>query len=393
MGNDYAALLKNILDEFSVYGEFEGFQTFGSGHINNTYRSQWDQGGVKVRYTHQRINEKVFLRPDKVMENIVRVTGHLREKLRHTKTADISRRVLTVIPSREGKPWVRDAEGGWWRTYLFVERTHTLELTSSPKEALLLGKTSALFQKGLADMGKPRLYETIPDFHDIEKRYGRFYKALSGDSLGRAKEVMPEIHFMEEHEERSIRLIRALKNGSIPERICHNDTKMNNILLDDASSEALCVIDLDTVIPGTILFDLGDLIRTVTNRALEDEPDLSKIDFDLVFFSSLLEGYLSEALDFLCPEETGLLHEAGRYMTQIMGLRFLTDYLEGDHYYHIDRPNHNLDRCRTQIALIRSMDKKGEQTAEITASLCKGARAYKPGIQDPRISGSVAQSL
>jgi hypothetical protein len=371
MSKDYIALLKSILGEFSIHGEFEGFQTFGSGHINHTYRSQWDQGGVKVRYTHQRINEKVFLHPDKVMENIVRVTGYLREKLRQTQTADISRRVLTVVPSREGKPWVRDAEGGWWRTYLFVERTHTLDLTSSPEEALLLGKTSALFQKGLADMGKPRLYETIPDFHNIEKRYQRFYKALSRDCLGRIKDVNPEIRFMESNEERSITLIRTLKNGSIPERICHNDTKMNNILLDDASSEALCMIDLDTVMPGTILFDLGDLIRTVTNRALEDEPDLSGIDFDLVFFRALLEGYLSEALEFLCPEETGLLCEAGRYITQIMGLRFLTDYLEGDQYYHIDRPNHNLDRCRTQIALIRSMDKKWEQAAEISGSLCR----------------------
>jgi hypothetical protein len=371
MSKDYTSLLKSIIGEFSIYGELDGLQTFGSGHINHTYRSQWDQGGVKVRYTHQRINEKVFLRPDKVMENIVRVTGHFREKLRCTKTDDISRRVLTVVPSREGKSWVRDVEGGWWRTYFFVERTHTLELTSSPEEALLLGKTSALFQKGLADMGKPRLYETIPDFHNIEKRYRRFYKALSRDCLGRTKEVKPEIRFMEENEERSVTLIRALKNGSIPERICHNDTKMNNILLDDVSSEALCMIDLDTVMPGTILFDLGDLIRTVTNRALEDEPDLSKIEFDLVFFSSLLEGYLSEALEFLCPEETNLLCEAGRYITQIMGLRFLTDYFEGDQYYHIDRLNHNLDRCRTQIALIRSMDKKWEQAAEISGSLCK----------------------
>jgi hypothetical protein len=371
MIQDYRAPLKSIIGEFSIYGEFEGVEAFGSGHINHTYRSQWDQGGVQVRYTHQRINEKVFLRPDEVMENIVRVTGHIREKLRQAQTADISRRVLTVVPSRGGKPWVRDAEGGWWRTYLFVEKTHTLELSSSPEEALLLGKTSALFQKELADLGKPRLHETIPDFHNIEKRYRRFYEALSADRFGRAREVKPEIQFMEENEERSITRVRALKNGSIPERICHNDTKMNNILLDDANSEALCMIDLDTVMPGTILFDLGDLIRTVTNRALEDEPDLSRIDFDLVFFRSLLEGYLSEALEFLCPEESGLLCEAGRYITQIMGLRFLTDYLEGDQYYHIDRPNHNLDRCRTQTALIRSMDKKWEQAAGISEGLCK----------------------
>ena len=361
-------LLESILSQFAIYGEFENAKPFGSGHINNTYQSVWNQAGVKLRYTHQRINEQVFIHPGEVMENIWRVTDHIRKKL--TGAGDTSRRVLTVIPSADGKPWVRDREGGWWRTYLFIEGTHSLELTSSPEDARFLGASIARFQSQLADLGGPRLHETIPDFHHMEKRYRRFYDALSADCCGRAKNVGAEIDFMRENEERGGILIRALKDGSIPERICHNDTKINNILVDDKSSEALCVIDLDTVMPGTSLFDVGDLIRTVTTRAAEDERDLAKVAFDPVFFRALLSGYLSEAGAFLTTKEKELLCEAGRNITQIMGLRFLTDYLEGDHYYHTARPDHNLDRCRNQIALIRSMDSKWETALETAAALC-----------------------
>jgi hypothetical protein len=205
----------------------------------------------------------------------------------------------------------------------------------------------------------------------MESRYRRFYDTVSRDTIGRVKEVREEIAFMEANEERGAVLIRALKEGSIPERICHNDTKINNILIDDEDSQARCVIDLDTVMPGTSLFDVGDLIRTVSTRAEEDEQDLSRVTWDPVFFEALLNGYLSEASEFLIPKEKELLCEAGRNITQIMGLRFLTDYLEGDHYYHITRPDHNLDRCRNQIALIRSMDAQWETALKIVASLCE----------------------
>ena len=362
---------EDVIQQFTIYGEFESVKSFGSGHINNTYRSTWNQAGTRVRYTHQRINDQVFRKPDEVMENIERVTRHIAGKLAHDGIGDRSRRVLTVIPSKDGKPFVRDAEGGWWRTYLFIENSHTLELTSSPDEARFLGNSIACFQRQLADLGGQRLNETIPDFHNMEKRYLRFYDALSKDCRGRAKDVQGEIAFMRKNEERGAVLVRALESGSIPERICHNDTKINNILIDDESSQALCVIDLDTVMPGTSLFDVGDLVRTVTTRAAEDERDISKVEFDLVFFEALLDGYLSEAMKFLGPPELALLCEAGRNITQIIGLRFLTDYLEGDHYYHIARANHNLDRCRTQIALIKSMDEKWERALAVIDSLCK----------------------
>ncbi|MDR2630277.1 MAG: aminoglycoside phosphotransferase family protein [Spirochaetaceae bacterium] len=362
---DGLSLLLGLIDGFTIYGEVESAEPYGSGHINHTFMSQWDQAGTKVRYLHQRINEKVFAHPDEVMENIRRVTGHIAAKLAAAGTPERSRRTLTVVPARDGKPWIRDAGGGWWRTYLFIEGAHSLEVAATPEEARFLGKSIGFFQKQLADLGGERLYETIPNFHHMESRYRRFYDALSKDAFARVSKVRDEIAFMRENEERGSALVRAVREGRIPERICHNDTKMNNILIDDKDSQALCVADLDTVMPGTSLFDLGDLIRTVTTRAAEDERDLSKVIFDLSFFKALLEGYFSEALEFLIPAEIALAAEAGRNLTQIMALRFLTDYLEGDHYYHIARPDHNLDRCRNQIALIRSMDSQWDKAQEL----------------------------
>jgi Ser/Thr protein kinase RdoA (MazF antagonist) len=358
--------IRDVMKDFLIPGEFECAAPYGTGHINTTFVSRWNQAGTAVRYLHQRINDKIFVHPDEVMENILRVTRHIAGKLVADGVAGWSRRVLTVVPSRDGKPWVRDAGGGWWRTYLFIENARALEVASSPEEARILGKSIGKFQKQLADLKGDRLHETIPAFHDMESRYRRFYEVLRRDPMNRAAAVADEITFMEENEERGAILIRALREGRIPERICHNDTKMNNILLDSANLGALCVADLDTVMPGTSLFDTGDLIRTVPSRAEEDERDLSKVIFDPVFFRALLDGYLSEARDFLTPPETQLLAESGRNITQIMALRFLTDYLDGDHYYRIARPDHNLDRCRNQIALIRSMDSQWES---ITASL------------------------
>ncbi|MDR2483056.1 MAG: aminoglycoside phosphotransferase family protein, partial [Treponema sp.] len=345
-----SALLETA-GEFVIHGDFVDAAPFGGGHINDTFVSRWNQAGTTVRYIHQRINDQVFLRPDQVMENIQRVTRHIAAKT----PGRGSRRTLTVVPARDGKPWARDSSGGWWRTYLFIEGTHSLDLAASPDDARFLGASVGLFQKQLADLPPPRLHESIPDFHHMERRYERFYQALSQDSHGRAREAAAETAFMRENEARGAVLIRALREGRIPERICHNDTKMNNILIDDGDGSALCVGDLDTVMPGTCLFDVGDLIRTVTTRAAEDERDLSLVEFDPRFFKALMEGYLSEAREFLTAAERGLAVEAGRNITQIMGLRFLTDYLEGDHYYHTSRPGHNLDRCRNQIALIKSM--------------------------------------
>ncbi|MDR1444697.1 MAG: aminoglycoside phosphotransferase family protein [Treponema sp.] len=364
-------LLKEALDHFSIYGDREGIVPFGKGYINDTFVSTWNQGGTRLHYTHQRINQHVFTRPDEVMENILRVTSHIRTKLEGA--ADRSRRVLTVIPAADGKPYVRDAEGGWWRSYCFIEHARGGDTASSPGEAALLGKSVGRFQNQLSDIGGDRLHETIPGFHNMETRYTRFHEALQRDKHGRAGGCRGEIDFLLKNEERGGLLIRSLWERSLPERICHNDTKMNNILLDESTGEALCIIDLDTVMPGTSLFDLGDLIRTVATRVREDEQDLSGAGFDMALFRSLAEGYFSEARHFLIPEEYALVCESGRSMAQIMALRFLTDYLEGDHYYRTERPGHNLDRCRSQIALIRSMDSQWAAAEKTVKELAQRA--------------------
>jgi hypothetical protein len=260
MGEDRLKVLLSIIDRFAIYGDLESAAPHGSGLINDTFVSCWNQAGVRVRYLHQRINERVFPRPDEVMENIGRVTAHIAEKLRAADIPGRSRHTLTVVNGWDGKPWVRDAGGAWWRTYFFIEGTHTRDLADSPEEAAFLGRSVGNFQKQLADLGGRRLNETIPGFHDMESRYLRFYGALSADSCQRVSRAGAEIDFMRENEERGAVLIRALKGGRIPERICHNDTKMNNILIDDEDNTALCVCDLDTVMPGTVLFDTGDLI-------------------------------------------------------------------------------------------------------------------------------------
>jgi len=363
------SLLRSVIGEFALLGDLEELEPFGTGHINDTFASRFRQAGTPVRYLHQRVNETVFRRPDEVMENIVRVTGHIASALEKAGAADRSRKVLTVVRSRDGEPFVRDAEGGWWRSYLFIESARTFEVADSPSQARTLGACVGRFQLQLADLGGPRLRETIPGFHDMGRRYEAFDAALSSDPLGRAEAVAREIGFMEANRERGAVLARALGDGLIPERICHNDTKMNNILIDEGSGEGLCVTDLDTVMPGSPLYDVGDLVRTVATRAAEDERDLSRVAFDPVFFRALLDGYLSEAGAFLERAETELLAEAGRTITHIMGLRFLTDYLAGDAYYRISRQGHNLDRCRTQIALIESMDAQREAIDETVGEL------------------------
>ncbi|MDR1106039.1 MAG: aminoglycoside phosphotransferase family protein [Treponema sp.] len=359
--NSEGSLPEGVAECFAIYGELESSCLFGSGHINTTFVSRWNQAGARVRYLHQLINDRVFLEPGEVMENIDRVTRHIASVLRGEGEADISRRTLTVVPSRDGRLFVRDGGGGWWRTYLFVERAHALDVVSSPSEAFFLGKAVGRFQRQLARLEGKRLNETIPGFHNMESRYRAFRGAVERDPLNRAGTAGAEIDFMLENEERGAVLTRALTEGRVPERVCHNDAKINNILIDDGDNRALCVVDLDTVMPGTCLFDVGDLIRTVAARAKEDERDLSQVEFDFPFFTSLVEGYLSEASSFLTTGEKELLAESGRNITHIMALRFLTDYLNGDTYYRTSRPGHNLDRARNQIALVRSMDRNREK--------------------------------
>jgi hypothetical protein len=344
------------VNQFFIYCDFIEAKAFGNGHINGTFLSRWNQAGLEVRYLHQRINHFAFPHPMEVMDNIHRVTSHILMKLEGLP--DKSQRTPQVVPARNGDLFVRDETGGWWRTYLFIDGVVTQEMAENLDQARLLGSAVGKFQKHLADLPGPRLFDSFPDFHNMIFRYHQFDEALKNDVRKRAAEVSAEITFMQENRVRSESLVRKVKDGSSPERICHNDTKMNNILFNKDMTEGICVTDLDTVMMGSALYDVGDLIRTVTTRAAEDETDIAKIKFDISYFESLIAGYLAEASGFLVKDELALIAEAGRYITHIMAIRFLTDYLNGDVYYKIAHPAHNIDRCRNQIALIRDMDKQ-----------------------------------
>ncbi len=366
-----------IFKRFAIYGDLVSFKPFGGGHINGTYLSVWNQAGTQVRYTHQRINRRVFQNPAAVIENIRRITEHIAAKLtaeaepaaaianQGAAAVPVSRQALTLIPAKDGRFFYLDPAGEYWRTYLFIEDAVTYERMESSALARKAGAAIGAFQRQLSDYRGPALHETIPDFHNMHSRYDQLDHAVAHDVAGRLAEVRAELAFLEANRARGMILSDGLARGTLPRGITHNDTKLNNILFDAATGNALCIIDLDTVMPGTVLFDTGDLIRTAANTACEDEPDLSKVRFDTSLFAALIDGYLSTASSFLTPAEKSLIAESGRVLTQIMAVRFLTDYLNGDRYYKISRPTHNLDRARSQIALIRSMDSQWERILHI----------------------------
>ncbi len=347
--------LRHVAARFQAWGDFVDAVPYGSGHINDTYKVSLRMAGQPVHYLMQRINHDIFKQPGRVMENILRVTEHLRERLAASGSADASRQALTVLPARDGLPYVRDEAGSWWRMYLFIEQAKTYDIIEDERQAYEAARAFARFQNQLADLPAPRLHETIPAFHNTLARLGALEAAREADVSGRAAEVAAELAFVEERREQCGRLLARHAAGEIPERITHNDTKINNVMLDDATGEGVCVIDLDTVMPGLALYDFGDMVRSATAAAREDEWDLSKIGSRIAMFEALARGYLSEAA-FLLPSELEELCFAGRLITLTIGIRFLTDYLAGDVYFRTHRPGQNLDRCRSQFQMVRSME-------------------------------------
>ena len=353
--------LQEISKQFQIYGEILHAETCKIGHINETYSATYDQGGTRVRYIHQKINRTVFKDPDAVMDNVVRVTTHLRAKLEKAKARDITRRCLTFVPTRDGKPVYRDSAGEYWRTFVFVEGVETFESVRSPGQARQAGKAFGNFQNLLVDLPGPRMVDTIPNFHHTRKRFEAFQKAVEQDHFNRAAGAKAEIEFAVKREKIVDTLLNALAKKKIPERITHNDTKFNNVMLDTVTGEAMCVVDLDTVMPGTPLYDFGDMVRTATSPTLEDELDLSKVKMQMPMFKQLAEGYLEAASEFLTrAEKSYIAFSREKLITLTIGLRFLTDHLAGDTYFRIHRPNHNLDRCRTQFKLIESIEEQEE---------------------------------
>jgi hypothetical protein len=352
-----------VAREFQIDGECLSAMPYGSGHINDTYCAVFLQANIPVRYILQRINTKIFRNPVALMENIQRVTSHLAAQM--TNEPDRARRVLTLIPALDGRPWHMDEEGGYWRAYRFIERAHTYDAVESAEQAFQAGRAFGRFQQLLATLPAPRLHATIPDFHDTPKRFNAFEQALATDLAGRAGLAKPEIEFAFARQPTT----GVLLDAGLPERVTHNDTKLNNVMIDDETGEGICVIDLDTVMPGLALYDFGDMVRTTTSPAPEDEKDLSRVTMQFPMFEALSRGYLSSAGGFLTEEEKQLLAFSGKLITFEIGIRFLTDYLAGDAYFKVHREGHNLDRCRTQFKLVESIERQEEQMNRLISEL------------------------
>ena len=342
--------LGEIAREFTVEGEFIQALPFGGGHINETFCATFNLAGTTLRCILQRINHNVFRNPESLMENIERVTRHLSAQL--TAEPDRDRRALTLIPDRAGRVLYVDPAGNYWRAWRFIEGARTFDAVQSAQQAYEGARAFGRFLEMLADLPAPRLHDTIPGFHFTPGRLAALEDAVVRDSAGRVQSAGPEIAFALARKS----MAGALVNSGLPERVTHNDTKINNVLLDDQTGEGICVIDLDTVMPGFAAYDFGDLVRSATCPAAEDERDLSKVTMRFDLFEALARGFLNGAGALLTRAEKDSLVLGGNLITFTMGIRFLTDYLNGDTYYKVHRANHNLDRCRTQFKLLESIE-------------------------------------
>ncbi len=352
--------LSQIMNSFDVLGTVCSAAPCGNGHINDTFQITLEADGQQTRYVLQRINTDIFKDIDAVMDNIQRVTAHCRSALGEKGIQDLTQRVLTYVPARNGASYV-EHESGCWRCSYFIENSVAYDIIETPALAYEGAKSFGAFQRQLVDVPGKRLVETLPHFHDTPFRYQRFCKAIQEDAVSRVGTVTREIQFIHGYADKFATVVNGLADGSIPERVTHNDTKLNNVLMDAEHGTGLCVIDLDTLMPGSSLYDFGDMVRSATNAVAEDEPDYTQVQMRMLIFRALLEGYMSEMGTFLSERERELLPFSAILITIEMGMRFLTDYLSGDKYYKIQHEQHNLDRCRTQQALVESMESQLEE--------------------------------
>jgi len=357
--------IQKIAAKFTFDGELIHIEPFGHGHINDTYAVYYkSEFSSPRRYILQRINHLIFKKPHEVMENIVNVTEHIRKKV-SAAGGDVLREVMTVVHTVDGKSYHIDENGNYYRAYIFVDDATAHQTPERPEyfyeSARLFGK----FQQMLADFPAEKLFSAIPDFHDTRKRIEAFEDAVKNDICGRAADVQTEIDFAISRRKEMCLLVELLNAGELPLRVTHNDTKLNNIMIDNLSGKGVCVIDLDTVMPGLSLYDYGDSIRFGASTAAEDEVDLKKVWIDLELFESFTKGFLEEARASLFPSEIKHLFDGAKIMTFECGIRFLTDYLNGDTYFKTHREGHNLDRCRTQFKLVADMEKKEDDMQKI----------------------------
>lgn len=352
----------NCLSEiFESFGFTGNAIPYGTGHINDTYLINATNG---KKYIVQRINNDIFKKPWELMDNVVAVTAHIRSKI-IAQGQNPERKVLNFLKAKDGKYYVETKSGKFFRAYEYVDGVSTYDIVEKPEDFYKAAKAFGKFQNQLSDFPASKLYETIPNFHNTRSRYEDFKKAVKEDRCGRLKDVKAEVEFYLEREADSDIVVDAMAQGKIPVRVTHNDTKLNNVLIDNATNEGICVIDLDTVMPGSLLYDFGDSMRFGTNTAAEDEKDLSKVTSDLTYFEYFTKGFLEELSNSITKEEIELLPFSAKLLTLECGTRFLADHLNGDTYFKIHREGHNLDRARTQMKLVADMESKMDKMAAI----------------------------
>ncbi|MEZ7955767.1 MAG: phosphotransferase [Rubritalea sp.] len=363
-------MIKAISHEFAIAGEFVEGEEIDSGHINNTYLAVYETAdGKRAKYILQRINNYVFKDPLKVMKNVEVVTRHINWKVLRVKK-DLGGQTLNIYPARGGRSFAYGKNGGVWRCYNYIENCHTYDVVENSRQAYQAAKAFGSFQDLVSDLPVEEVAETIPDFHNTPKRYARLMEVIAADPKGRLKNVAVEVSFIKQREELCKHLVELAEQGKLPVRVTHNDTKLNNVMMDSETDEAVCVIDLDTVMPGLSLYDFGDLVRTATSPAEEDEKDLSKVEMRMSMFEALAEGYI-DGCDCLTPLEIENLVIGGKLMTLEVGIRFLTDYLEGDQYFKTEYDDHNLVRSRTQLKLVECIEQKEVEMNKFVSRVAK----------------------
>ncbi len=358
-------LLQEVLGAFEFPGTVASAERYGNGHINDTFCVTCDTAEGPRRYILQGLSLAAFPDPGAVMENMVGITSFLRRQILENG-GDADRETLTVLPTKTGSPYYTASNGQVWRLTPFIENTLCLE-KATPALFEASARSYGRFQYMLRDYPAGTLHETIARFHDTEDRFEKFLAALQADKLGRAAGVQEEIRFVLDRKEDCSVAVKALREGILPLRVTHNDTKLGNILIDAQSQEGICVIDLDTTMPGLSIYDFGDSIRSGANHNTEDEEDLSKVNFDLELFEVYTRGFLQGARGFFTPAELEYLPWGARLMTLECGIRFLTDYLDGDNYFRIRYPDQNLRRTRTQFKLVKDMEDRFADMAAIVA--------------------------
>lgn len=364
------SVISQILAAYALPGTVADVARHGKGHINDTFCvvCRMPEGGT-ARFILQRLSQAAFPHPEEVMENFVGITSYLRREIL-AEGGDPLRETLSLVKTGDGADFVTDAEGRAWRLMPFIENAECYQ-SATPELFAASGRAFGRFQYMLRDYPARTLHETIPHFHDTESRFEQFLAALEADKLNRAEGVSPEIQFILRRKADCGVALRALREGKLPLRVTHNDTKLNNILIDRDTHEGICIIDLDTTMPGLAINDFGDSIRFGANHCMEDEQDLTKVNFDISLYEVFTRGFLEGARGSLTSAELEYLPWGARLMTLECGIRFLTDYLDGDHYFHVSHPRQNLDRARTQLKLVKDMEEQFDAMGAVVAKYAK----------------------